>query len=78
MQIAVTLHGELTRFLASRDRAVVEVPEGSTVSEALRRLGVPANQVWMSAVNGDMVAPDTPLKAGDSLEVVAPVAGGAR
>ncbi len=76
MQVTVTVFGELRRYLADSDTIQVEVPEEATVADVLAHLGVPADQVWMSAVNDLVVEADHPLTDGDRLEVFHPVGGG--
>lgn len=76
MKITVTVFGELRRYLPDRDTVQVEVPEGATVTDVLARLGVPSDEVWMSAVNDVVVEADHPLAPGDRLEVFHPVGGG--
>jgi thiamine biosynthesis protein ThiS len=75
----VKLHGETKRGVRGLVGDVVEadVPEGLTVDRLLAHLGVDRGEVWLSAVNREVVKPDHPLRDGDSVEVFAPVAGGA-
>jgi sulfur-carrier protein len=64
---------------------VVELPSLPTVGgllETLRDRGQPwvdalaAGKRWRVAVNQDMAAADTPLKAGDEVAIFPPVTGG--
>jgi len=76
MRVTVTVFGELRRYLPDGDTVQVEVPEGATVADVLAHVGIPADQVWMSAVNDTVVKPDHRLSPGDHLEVFHPVGGG--
>jgi thiamine biosynthesis protein ThiS len=78
MRVRVKLHGETKRRVKGLvgDSLEVEVDEGTTVGALLRQLSVADEDVWMSAVNKDVVKPDHLLADGDSVEVFAPVQGG--
>ena len=79
MRIEVRLFATLVPFLPpdSRDgAAVLEVPEGSTVHDAVRRLGIPADLERVTLLNGGDSAPDARLRPGDVLTVFPPLAGG--
>ena len=79
MRIEVRLFATLVPFLPpdSRDgAAVLEVPEGSTVHDVVRRLGIPADFERVTLLNGGDSAPDARLRPGDVLTVFPPLAGG--
>ena len=79
MRIEVRLFATLVPYLPpdSRDgAAVLEIPEGSTVRDAIRRLGIPADLERVTLLNGGDSTPDAPLHAGDVLTVFPPLAGG--
>ena len=78
MRIRVKLHGETKRYVKGLvgDTIETEVEDGTTVAELLSRLQVAEEDVWMSAVNKDVVKPGHVLADGDSVEVFAPVQGG--
>ena len=78
MRVRVKLHGETKRYVKGLvgDSLETEVADGTTVSGLLRQLAVAEEDVWMSAVNKDVVKPDHVLADGDSVEVFAPVQGG--
>jgi molybdopterin converting factor small subunit len=79
VRIEVRLFATLVAFLPpdSRDgAAVLEVPDGSTVRDAVRRLGIPADLERVTLLNGADSAPDTPLHPNDTLTVFPPLAGG--
>lgn len=64
------------------DRAEVEVPEGTTVREALRRLAeshprlAGRSDALTVAVNEEFVGPQWVLKAGDEVALIPPISGG--
>jgi sulfur carrier protein ThiS len=78
MRVRVKLHGETKRYVKGLvgDSIETEVGDGTTVGELLQHLAVADEDVWMSAVNKDVVKPDHVLADGDSVEVFAPVQGG--
>ena len=72
------LHGETKRHVKGLvgDSIDVELAPGATVKQLLHQLSVADEDVWMSAVNKDVVKPGHVLADGDSVEVFAPVQGG--
>ena len=78
-RVRVKLHGETKRHVQGLDGDVLEteVEPGATVGGLLARLGVESGDVWMSAVNKEVVGAEHVLEDGDAVEVFAPVAGGA-
>jgi sulfur carrier protein ThiS len=79
VRVEVRLFATLVPFLPpdSRDgAAVLEVPEGSTVHDVVRRLGIPADLERVTLLNGGDSAPDARLHPGDVLTVFPPLAGG--
>jgi len=79
VRVEVRLFATLVPFLPpdSRDgAAVLEVPEGSTVHDVVRRLGIPADLERVTLLNGGDSAPDARLHAGDVVTVFPPLAGG--
>jgi thiamine biosynthesis protein ThiS len=80
VKLRVKLHGETKLHVKGLvgDSLDVDAPNGTTVHDLLRQLGVADEHVWMSAVNKDVVKPDHVLADGDSVEVFAPVQGGSR
>ena len=73
------LHGETKRGVRGLAGDVLEtdVPDELTVGQLLEHLGVDRGEVWMSAVNKEVVRPEHRVRDGDWIEVFAPVAGGA-
>lgn len=82
MQVRVLFFGIL-KDLAGRDREELELPEGSSVADALAHyeFQVPDLKKWFSsvalAVNQQYAGPSTKLRAGDEIALLPPVSGGA-
>ncbi len=77
MQITIKLYGNLKKYSPQKkEMAQIEIESGTTVRALLARLGVPDSNVWMCAVNDQVVADSTALREGDVLEVFEPVGGG--
>jgi len=79
VRVEVRLFATLVPFLPpdSHDgAAVLEIPEGSTVHDVVRRLGIPADLERVTLLNGGDSAPDARLHPGDVLTVFPPLAGG--
>ena len=78
MHVRVKLHGETKRGVRGLvgDFVETDVPDGSSVQQVLTHIGVDETEVWMSAVNKEVVKPEHRLRDGDAIEVFAPVAGG--
>ena len=56
---------------------MLDVPDGGTVADVARRLGIPADLARVVLVNGRDAAPEQPLTPGDIVAIFAPLAGGA-
>ncbi len=77
MHVTVKLYGNLIKYMPEkRESADMELPPGTTVRALLARLGVPDSDVWMSAVDDQVVPDTTELHDGNVLEVFEPVGGG--
>jgi sulfur carrier protein ThiS len=77
IHITLKLYGNLKRYAPQRkETARMEIESGTTIRALLTRLGVPDAQVWMSAVNDNVVDASAALRDGDVLEVFEPVGGG--
>lgn len=80
MRVEVRLFATLVSFLPPDGRdgaAELEVPEGSTVTEVTRRLGIPPDLARVVLVNGRDVGSEAPLSARDVVTIFPPLAGGA-
>lgn len=56
--------------------AVIDVPEGSTVDDLARRLGIPADMARVVLVNGHDAEPGRTLVADDAVSIFPPLMGG--
>ena len=80
MRVEVRLFATLARYLPDDNDAgvtFVDVAEGSTVAEAARALGIPADLSRIVLVNDRDAADDRRLAAGDVVTLFPPLAGGA-
>jgi sulfur-carrier protein len=80
VRVEVRLFATLAAFLPpdSRDGAAeLEIPEGSTVTEVTRRLGIPPDFTRVVLVNGRDLGSEAPLAARDVVTIFPPLAGGA-
>jgi len=76
IDVRVTLNGTLRRFLPdSHGSTTLRVPDGTTVAELVAGLGA-ADDVWLTAVNGEVAPVSTPLAAGDEVDCFEPLEGG--
>jgi sulfur-carrier protein len=79
VRVEVRLFATLTAFLPPESRdgvAILQVSEGSTIRDVVRRLGIPADLERVTLVNGRDSGPDDPLHPDDVLTVFPPLAGG--
>ena len=71
----------LYRERAGVSQTEVELPEGSTSEELLRRLrsvytSLPLSDSVLIAVNSEYASPGAPLRDGDEVAFIPPVSGG--
>jgi molybdopterin converting factor small subunit len=79
MIITVALYAGLARFLpadAQGRKATIAVPAGSTVRDAMRRLGMSDDVLCIPVVNGVRVTVERVLQDGETLSLFPPLAGG--
>lgn len=83
MKVTLKLYASLGRHLpdgASRNEALIDVPEGASVLDVLDRHNVPREACHLVLLNGVFKAPaergEAILADGDALAVWPPVAGG--
>lgn len=77
MRITLSLYGNLKKYLPQKkESAQIEIESGTTIRALLTRLAVPDSNVWMTAINDQVVDDSTALRDGDVLEVFEPVGGG--
>jgi molybdopterin converting factor small subunit len=75
--IEVQLFATLAQYLpTSADRALLDVPDGTTVASVIRLLGIPAAMPRIVLVNGDEAGDEQPLAPRDVLSIFPPLAGG--
>jgi sulfur-carrier protein len=80
VKVEVRLFATLASFLPAHSRdgaAELELPEGSTVTEVTRCLGIPADLARVVLVNGRDIGPEARLAARDVVTIFPPLAGGA-
>ena len=79
MKVQVELYANLSKYLppgAEGRKAVVELPDGSTIGELMKHLSIPAEMTALLMVNGAHHPLDTVLKDGHTLAIFPPLAGG--
>jgi molybdopterin converting factor small subunit len=75
--VRVRVFGALVVFTPGRaERHELSLPPGTTAGEAVARLGVPDEEVWLLSVANRQVPPEYVLADGDELLVFPPVGGG--
>ncbi len=73
MNIKIKLFASLRKF--GPDEQVVELPENTTVDDAVHFLNLP-QMALLKIVNGEHRPANHPLKDGDELALFPPIAGG--
>ena len=77
MQVTLKLYGNIKRYAPNqKEISNVEIENGRTIRALLDGFGVPDSQVWMSAVNDNVVDDTTELHDGDVVEIFEPIGGG--
>ena len=79
MKVEVNLYASLSRYAPDGGGGkglVMEVSEGTRISDLLAQLGVPGHEVKIIFLNATHSSAETTLKDGDRLGVFPPVAGG--
>jgi len=77
--VEVRLFATLAQFLppGSTDAsATLDVPDGATIADVARRLGIPPGLDRVLLLNGREAEPEDRLHAGDVLDIFPPLAGG--
>jgi molybdopterin synthase sulfur carrier subunit len=75
MKIRIRLYGELSPRMDGGE-GIIEVPEGTTVSEIPSILDIDQAKIAMIFVGHDRASGEHALEDGDSLKVIPPVSGG--
>jgi molybdopterin synthase sulfur carrier subunit len=77
MKIHVDLQSYLDQYAPGDDpRFSLDLPDGATVGDVLRKLGVPGEQAAVLTLDDEAVDFSRQLKEGDRVTVIPPVAGG--
>jgi sulfur-carrier protein len=78
VKVEVRAFATLSAFLPreTREAAVLEVPDGSTVGDLVRFLGVPDEMTVIALLNGCEAEPDQILKSDDVVTLFPPLVGG--
>lgn len=77
MKLKVELQAYLQQY-SPNDQSVfdLEMPDGATVGDVVAKLGVPPDHASIIIVSEALADASTPLKDGDHVTVVPPLAGG--
>jgi len=80
MKVVVSRHGGLWEGVTSGDwktgRGDVQVPEGATVADLLRLLGMDRQLVCMIVVDGQASTLEARLAEGSTVDLIPPIVGG--
>jgi molybdopterin converting factor small subunit len=79
VRIEVRLFANLAAFLPPHGRdgvAELELPDGSTVADVTRQLGIPPDLARVVLVNGHDAGSEAGLSLGDVVTIFPPLAGG--
>ncbi len=82
MKVELKLFATLMPYLppeAQKNAVIVEVENGCTLNQLIRRFKVPHEEVHLVLLNGlyvDQCERDQPIQEGDTLAIWPPVAGG--
>ncbi len=77
MKVKVRLYGHLEWYSpGGRREHELEVPDGSSVGDVIRALGLPPAEVALVSVNGDRAEEGRRLRDGDELRILPVVSGG--
>ncbi len=79
MKVEVHLFATLGAYLppgAAGDSVTLDLPDGTTVAEVIRSLGIPSPPECLTVANGRDVPSEYRLVDGDVLSLFPPLAGG--
>ena len=75
MKVTFILHGYIKKPFGT-DKIEVDVPEGTTVSEAMDSLGVRIDLVVSIVIDEVTCSPETVLNEGDEVQLLPQISGG--
>jgi molybdopterin synthase sulfur carrier subunit len=80
VRVEVRAFATLRPFLprGNRQAALLDLPDGSTIRDLVRALGVPDAMTVIALLNGREAKPDQPLRGNDVVTLFPPLAGGRR
>jgi sulfur carrier protein ThiS len=77
MKVRVELQSYLDQYAPGDDpKFSLEIPDGATINDVIRKLGIPVDQAAVLTLGDDAAEPTQVLKDGDRVTVIPPVAGG--
>ncbi|MBE3519396.1 MAG: MoaD/ThiS family protein [Firmicutes bacterium] len=77
MMVKAKIYGDLVRFIEGQKEVVtVQLREGAVLSDLLRALGIPADEVWMASRRNQIIREEDVLMDGDEVSLFDPVLGG--
>jgi sulfur carrier protein ThiS len=77
MKVTIEALGALRKYLPEGERSITaELPDGSTVGDALVSMGAPPEIQYNASIKGQLVYTDTVLDNGDRLLLFTPIEGG--
>ncbi len=79
MHIRIKLFATLTRHVPGAHSGIpwpVNLPEGATIADLIKKLQIPAEEVKVVFVNGRAHPYDWQLKEGDEVGIFPPIGGG--
>ena len=77
MRVVVEVMGELRRYLPDGHGSTpMDVPDGTTVVELLKLLGVDELDPWNASLNGTLASPSDKLSEGSEVLFFPPISGG--
>ena len=79
MRITVHLHAILRKYLppGSNGNAMLDMPEGTTVADVIRHLGIPQGHTKMMVCGDEYLELASMLRDGQEINLFPPLAGGA-
>lgn len=79
LRVSVRLHAQLARYAPNpaTGKAELTLPGGASVGSLLAHLSLPSTSRIIVGVNGTSADVATPLRDGDRIDLITPMAGGA-